>query len=221
MCADTHRIGRKRQEVAKALREDLGQRREHPRPRTVVDWSASSCRQLQEPGPAIGALEAAGGRTSEIGTLGRDLVRHELHRRTTRGSRQQRREIRKAAQQSRQHPVAMDAGMPVIAAVEDRMQLARRAGILRSGKRVIDIVRIFTPDMAERDVREARSQFGGEVDLRVIAAPWTFHRRDQQIRSGAAECRSATASLRNTAPCVVRRQRQAPTRPARHCGCRG
>ena len=44
---------------------------------------------------------------------------------------------------------------------------------------------------------------------------------DQMSRSGAAGCRSETASPRSIAPCVARRQHPAPTRPGRHCGCRG
>jgi hypothetical protein len=48
----------------------------------------------------------------------------------------------------------MDAAVPVEAAEEDRMQLARRQNVGVAVERVLELVRIFARDMAERDARE-------------------------------------------------------------------
>lgn len=47
--------------------------------------------------------------------------------------------------------------MPIVAAMEDRMQLTWRSDVAWFGQRVIEIVAIFAGDMTERDSDEADS----------------------------------------------------------------
>jgi hypothetical protein len=160
MGAGAHGIGRERQEIAKSLRDRPRQRRERPRPARIVR-ERQFRGELEQPGPAVGALEAARRRPVEIGALARDLLARELvveqgayvGGATHAG---------KATQQPRQHPMAMDARMPIKAAIEDRMQVARGMRILRPGQRMIEVVRIFAADMPERQAGEGRGEIAGE-----------------------------------------------------------
>ena len=56
----------------------------------------------------------------------------------------------------------MHAGVPVEAAEEEGMQLARTPDVLRTGQDVIELVGILARDVAERDGGEARGDFRGE-----------------------------------------------------------
>ncbi len=50
----------------------------------------------------------------------------------------------------------MDAGVPVEAAVEDRVQDAGRQEVVRPRDDVVELVRVFALDMAEGDAGEGR-----------------------------------------------------------------
>ena len=114
--------------------------------------------QRQQPGPAVGPLEAAAERPLEIGELARDVglgeglvqARADLARA---------RPVREQPEHPRQQPVAVHARVPVETAVEDRMQLARRLRVLGAGHHVVELVGVLAADVAERQPGEA----GGEV----------------------------------------------------------
>ncbi|KGD31638.1 hypothetical protein DP59_5889 [Burkholderia pseudomallei] len=53
--------------------------------------------------------------------------------------------------------------MPVVAAVEDRVQRARAEHVLRAGERMRELVRIFACQMAKREVRESRGEGGRQL----------------------------------------------------------
>ncbi len=55
--------------------------------------------------------------------------------------------------------------MPVEAAEEDRMERARAEHVLRPFQHMVELVRIFPGDVAERDLGEAVGGFGREAVL--------------------------------------------------------
>lgn len=87
------------------------------------------CGQLEQPGPAVGALEAAPDRRGEISGLAAGILRGDMpgEKRLDLGACRQR---RIPAQQPGKQPVAMHAGMPVKAAIENRMDLLRQGQVL-------------------------------------------------------------------------------------------
>src|SRR5262249_6346774 len=110
-------------------------------------------------------LEASARGPREVGDLGRDLLLVEVSVEQgahPRGERHGRRE----AIEARKGPVAVDARVPVEAAVEDRVQLARALHVTRAGHDMIELVRVLAGDMAERDRTEAR----GEIVCEGVAA---------------------------------------------------
>jgi len=58
-----------------------------------------------------------------------------------------------------QQPVAVDARMPIEAAMEERMKLAWGARVFRSAQNVARLVRIFARDVPEGDAGEAGCEF--------------------------------------------------------------
>ena len=86
--------------------------------------------------------------------------------------------------------------MPVEAAEEDRVQRARRQGILITRQRMIELVGIFARDMAQRDPRH--------VALVVVHEGPLAARRYTGFAMGLAECEgpdpiSALQALRGEA----------------------
>ena len=71
--------------------------------------------------------------------------------------------------QSREQPIAMDAGVPVEAAVEHRVQLGRRPR-LGAGQHMVELVRIFAGDVAERDAGQLRGDLGRKRVLHLQAS---------------------------------------------------
>src|SRR5262249_28360854 len=70
--------------------------------------------------------------------------------------------LRVQAADPRQQPVAVRAGVPVEAAVEDRMQLARPAHVVRAFQHMVQLVGIFPLHVAEGDAGEPFGQSGCE-----------------------------------------------------------
>ena len=60
----------------------------------------------------------------------------------------------------------MHAGMPVITAEETRMERARGEDILVAFHNVVELVRIFARDVAERGFRETAGDFLGQFHSR-------------------------------------------------------
>jgi hypothetical protein len=157
------------QEILEPLDEGAGQRRvaRGPGPIGVPHQFGL---QHQVPGPAIGALEASAFGPSQIGDLGGDLVLGEgvveqgddglglVH-------------LGAGAQQGGQQPVAVDAGVPVEAAEEDRVQVARRTARPRRfpsrGPACWDI----RGHMAQRDLGEPRGRGFSQAQARWGVRP--------------------------------------------------
>src|SRR5271154_4966252 len=68
--------------------------------------------------------------------------------------------MRELPVKGRQQPMAVQTGMPVETAEEDRMQRAWRLRVGGAVQYVIKLVGIFACDMAERNGGKARCQFG-------------------------------------------------------------
>ncbi len=154
-----HRIGGLGQEVAEPVGEGGGQGGVGDGPGRVLAEQFGL--QHQEPCPAIGSLEPPGPGPFQIGALALHLVRGE-------GGVEQGvdlrglRDLRMAPPQGGQQPVAVHAGMPVIAAEEDRMQHLGLGHVARAGEGVDDHVGIFPGHMAQGDPREVRGDLRGE-----------------------------------------------------------
>src|SRR5690606_3328590 len=95
--------------------------------------------EREEPRPAIGTLEGGGVRTIEEGAFARDLFgdEHFIGAGADVGGDGQ---VGEAAREAEDLPPAMDAAMPVEAAVEDRMMLARRLGVLGAGEDEVHLI---------------------------------------------------------------------------------
>ena len=68
-----------------------------------------------------------------------------------------------AAIEAGEHPVGVDAGMPVKAAVEDWVQGARALCVGNAGEDVVQLVGVFAGHMAEGDGGETIRQVLGEL----------------------------------------------------------
>src|SRR6185437_4640490 len=97
--------------------------------------------ELQQPRPAVGALERSARGPRQIGELAADRGVREvtIEERNDIGARLQR---SKTTKESHERPVHVHARMPVVAAVERRMQGARRARILVARDYVVELVRV-------------------------------------------------------------------------------
>ncbi len=160
MRADAHGIGRARKKIGEACDDDVGQRRDCVSPR-VLPQRAQFRGELQQPSPAIGTFIPPGRRFREIGAFTGDffwrqlLVEQSFDIVGYVGS-------RKASQYSREQPVAVDAGMPVEAAVKHRVQGGWRPGVGVGAQHMSGLVGVFAPHMAKGDAREAARQLFGE-----------------------------------------------------------
>ena len=159
------RIARARQEVQVARGERPRERRERARPpaRVRVVVGAQLARELEEPRPAVGPLERLRAGPREVGALGRDRLGGEVlvERRVDRRALRQRRD---EPAQPGERPVHVDARVPVEAAVEHRVELARRTQVFGRAEHVVGLVRKLGPDVPEREPREPR---GGRKRERV------------------------------------------------------
>ena len=93
-------------------------------------------------------------RPVEIGQLGGDLLRREGRIRQ-RVDRARLDHVRIHPPQRQQRPPAVDTAVPVEAAEEDRVEIARSARILIARQHMIELVRIFARDVTQRDPRHA------------------------------------------------------------------
>ena len=118
--------------------------------------------QREQPAPAIGPLEAARGGAGEVSDFGGDVGgRHRFGKQ--RADARRGCEIRIAAQDAGEQPVAMDAGMPVERAEIDGVCGAWADHVVRARHHVVHLVRILARDMAEREAGELLGQIGREL----------------------------------------------------------
>ena len=72
------------------------------------------------------------------------------------------RNLRERPPQRQQRPPTVDAAVPVEAAVEDRVERRRQLHVLGPDHDMVELVRPFAAEMAERQRREARGEFWGK-----------------------------------------------------------
>jgi hypothetical protein len=113
--------------------------------------------QVQQPCPTVGPLEPGGSRPIEIGELGSDFFRREAGVGEL-GDGRRFGHVGEQSAQGEQGPPAVDAAVPVEASEKDRVELARRAQVQVAVEDMVELVRIFARDMAERDAREPRGE---------------------------------------------------------------
>src|SRR5206468_4307109 len=104
--------------------------------------------QIEQPGPAIRPLEPAAQRPMEIGELDCNPFACECLAGEPRDG-VCFLDVREQPPQGEQGPPAVDATVPVEAAEEDRMQLAWRQRVVTREQHMVELVGIFTRDMAE------------------------------------------------------------------------
>ena len=111
--------------------------------------------QLQEPGPPVRPLESGATRAIEKRQLLSDVRGGEvaLEPRLDRGPL---RDIPVQKEEPRQQPVHVHRRMPVVAAVERRVQHARAPFHIRPGEKLVEAARVRAPDVVERHARECR-----------------------------------------------------------------
>jgi Ca2+-binding RTX toxin-like protein len=78
------------------------------------------------------------------------------------------RQLGKQPEHAGQQPVPVHARVPVEAAMEERVERARRHGILIRVQHVIRLVRIFPPDVRKRRLREMRRHPDADIPDRCI-----------------------------------------------------
>ncbi len=131
-----------------------GARRDHSRACGIVPFLQLGG-QLQQPGQAVGPLEAAAAVRGQVLHLLRDVGRRQALRHRAPRVRRERR-LRKQARQPHQQPVPVDRGVPVVAAVERRSQFARRLHVGIGIQRVRDLVGVLLVDAVERHAGKSR-----------------------------------------------------------------
>ncbi len=115
--------------------------------------------ELQQPREAVRPLEADPALPLEVGHLGGDVRRSEAARQRPAGLGGEGR-LRQPARDAREKPVAVDRGVPVVAAEECRGQLARRPGVRVGEHHVRDLVRVLLVDAGEGKAGEALRKGG-------------------------------------------------------------
>ena len=111
--------------------------------------------QLQQPGQAVGPLEASASGVVEILHFLCDVGGRETLRQGAASLGRERR-LRKHADQPDQQPVRVNARVPVIAPVKRRRQFAGRLHIGVGVQRMRDLVGVFLVDAVERELCETR-----------------------------------------------------------------
>jgi hypothetical protein len=153
--AGAHRVGLAREELEVARDDQLDERLEvrRPAPRVGVVPGVEIGGELEQPGPAVRPLEPAAQRRGEVRGLGGEVGGGQVgvERGADLGGLGQR-GVR--AQQADQHPVAVDGGVPVVAAVERRVERPRAADVVGAADRVLDVVGQLALDAGEREPRE-------------------------------------------------------------------
>jgi hypothetical protein len=154
---DADRVSQDREIVAEPLRERTRKRLER-----ISPWFGVARRfqvKSEQPCLAVGPLETAAERPLEIAEFAGDLLLREAIRCQI-GDRVALGDRREQPPHGQQRPPAVDAAMPVEAAVEDWVKLPRRQRIVVAEQHVVELVRIFLPHMTERYPRHVRSQVG-------------------------------------------------------------
>ena len=175
-------------------------------------------RELQQPREAVRALEAHAALALEVARprpRGCSAVR--LRASAARAVARERR-LGQQAREAREQPVAVHRRVPVVAAVEGRRQLARRARVGVAAQHVRDLVRVLLVHAGEREAREALGEPADRRRLAVAAPRRAARRSSMRARSILAlECgdeRSrlprARAPHRGSRPRDARRARGAP-----------
>jgi hypothetical protein len=159
--ADADRIGQLAKIGAQSLCEGTGQRLQLGGPAAIVMTRGFQVK-VEQPAPAVGPFEPGRERPVEIGKLGRYLFGGEAVVCQI-GNGRSFFDPWKQSPQSQQRPPAMDAAVPVEAAVEDRMELARRPSVLIAEQHMVELVRIFLGDVAQRDAGELARQLSIEL----------------------------------------------------------
>ena len=137
-----------------------------PTPRAADEPSADG--ELADAGRSSSAsfrsqahpLERCAARPREVGDPRRDRLRRQMAIEEL-ADRRACRQRGEAAQNAHKQPMHVHARMPVEAAVECRMQIARRLHVGRARQNLIELVRIFGRDVRERNRCEPFS--GGRV----------------------------------------------------------
>ena len=171
--AVAQRIPLAREIVEVAIGDDARQGRERKLPARggIVAGATEFEIQREKPRPAVRALEGARLRTREVVALGRDVRGREVEveHGVDRGADRQR---RKQPAHAREQPVHVHARMPVEAAVERGVQVARPAHVGGVGQDVILLGGILAHDVGERHAREGLGlvdgqEVGGEMRVRT------------------------------------------------------
>ena len=155
MSADANRVGQNLKIMAQASGEFIGERLEIRTPCRPMPSRFEM--QVEQPPPALGPLESAAELAAEIVELDPKLVRRERRVRKIRDPL-----VWVKPVQRQQAPPAVDATVPVEAAEEDWVKLARRAGVFVAEQHVVELVWIFLGHMTQRDGRHARGEVGIE-----------------------------------------------------------
>ena len=79
-------------------------------------------------------------------------------------------QVRVESQQAREQPVAVHARVPVEAAVEGRVERARRLNVARVVQNMLDLVRVLLTDAPQRQPREVRRLLAAQRQLAVRRA---------------------------------------------------
>ncbi len=110
-------------------------------------------RELEQPGEAVGPLEALASGRPDVGGFAREPLRRQIGVERRLGTSREA-GIAVQPQQPHQAPVPVDRGVPVERAVERRGQLAGRANVGVVAHQVHQVVRVLAVDGAERQLRE-------------------------------------------------------------------
>ena len=159
MSAGAHRIRRHPHIVAEAPRQLRGERRERARPARLRRERLGL--QFEQPRPAVGAFERAPGRSAEVGELLGERVLGEMRlerigdRRCDAGDGIE-------PQHAHQEPMHVHRRVPVVAAVERRMQAALAELFARTGHEMLDVPRVFAHDVRERNARQPACKLLGQ-----------------------------------------------------------
>jgi hypothetical protein len=153
-----------------------------PAPAVVVVAAADFLDQLQEPRPAVRSLERLRLRARQVRAFGGDRFGSEM----LVEARRDRRALTDTGMQppdACQQPMHVHAGVPVVAAEERRMQLARRPRIAAISPHVLRMVRVLANDVVERQRGKARGRGGIQRRFghRRAPAKWMADRCDCRV----------------------------------------
>src|SRR5579859_4004813 len=133
--------------------------------------------KFQQPGKSIRTFKADAAFTFQIGGFTGNIGSRQALLQSFPGQHGEGR-IRKGSGQSRQQPVSMHGGMPVIASVECRSQLSRSCGISVAVEKVADLVGILPMHTTERQAGKTLGQPYGK----------SFHSVKNQLNLKRSTC---------------------------------